>query len=444
MRHTPALLLLVFPLIAVGEDPKPATVSVSVVSPKKQTLAWSTEQPGTVSAFETTPVMAKLPGFVAKVHVDIGDLVVGPKDGKPGTLLAEVSIPELVAEGKKKAAEVKRAEADVELAKKGAEVATELVIVAEAGVTEAKAGLARVTAEVERWESELKRMEKLGGVIDVQSLDEARKQAKIAAAGKQEVDARVLSAAAAVRAAKARAKQAEADVRSAEARNEVAVAEQEKTKAMLAYTEIRAPFSGVVTARNVHTGHYLQHGGEKPEPLFVVAKVDTLRVAVDVPESVSAKAGVGAKATIKFPALGNREVTATVTRASGAFSPEARTLRVEIDLKNDVVDPKGEVREFKPGLYAAVKLSGAGGVGFTLPAAAVLFADETAYCYAVRDGKVEKLRVKTGKLSDGVVEVIGKRKAGTTGGEWVAFDGTEKVASGNLGALADGQAVTVK
>jgi multidrug efflux pump subunit AcrA (membrane-fusion protein) len=316
-------------------------------------------------------------------------------------------------------------------------VAGELVVSAEAGEAEAKAGLARVTAEVERWESELKRMEKLGGVVDGQTLDEARKQAKIAAAGRQEVDARVVSAAAAVRAAKARAKQAEAEVKAADARKDVAAAEQERVKALLGYTEIRAPFSGVITARNVHTGHYLQNGGGKPEAMFVVAKVDTLRVAVDVPESVSAKAGVGAKATIKFPALGNREVTATVARASGAYSADARTLRVEIDLPNtDGV--------FKPGLYASVKLSGAGGDVFTLPAAAVLFADETAYCYAVKDGKVEKLRVKTGKVESGLVEVLGKRKANSTGGDWAAFDGTEQVASGNLGALADGQTVTVK
>lgn len=434
MRHTlPALLLS--PLLAFAQPAD--TTSVTVVSPKKQPLLWSTEQPGTVSAFETTPVVAKLPGYVAKVHVDIGEKVEGPTKDKPGTLLAEVSIPELVAEGKQKAAEVKRAEADVELAKQGAEVAGEMVVSAEAGEAEAKAGMSRVTAEVERWESELKRVEKLGTLIDGQSLDEARKQAKVAAAGKQEVEARVVSAAAAVRAAKAKQKQAQAEVKAAEAKKDVAVAEQERVKALLGYTEIRAPFNGVVTMRNVHTGHYLQNGGSKPEPLFVVAKVDTLRVAVDVPESVAVKAGVGAKAAIKFPALGNREVTATVARASGAFSAEARTLRVEIDLPNtDGV--------FKPGLYASVKLSGAGGDGFTLPAAAVLFADETAYCYAVKDGKVEKLRVKTGKVENGTVEVLGKRKAGTTSGDWAAFDGTEQVASGNLGALADGQTVTVK
>lgn len=107
MRALAGLPVLLLPLLAgcggsepvahgnpaPGLSPADAT-TVSVVSPKRQAMGWATEQPGTVLAFETTPVMAKLPGFVAKVHVDIGDKVDGPtKDGKPGTLLAELSIP---------------------------------------------------------------------------------------------------------------------------------------------------------------------------------------------------------------------------------------------------------------------------------------------------------------------------------------------------------------
>lgn len=332
---------------------------------------------------------------------------------------------------------MKRTEADVQLAKRGVEVAEEGIAAAKALEAEAKAGLARAASDVERWASELKRMEGLSKVVDAQSLDEARKQAKTAVAARQEVDAKVVSAAAAVREAESRKARADADVVAAEARREVAVADADRVKALLEYTEIRAPFSGVVTARNVHTGHYLQNGGGKPEPLFVVARVDALRVAVDVPESLAAKATVGTKAVVKFPALGGKEVTATVARTSGSLSPDARTLRVEIDLPN----ADGAL---KPGLYAVVKLSGGGAEGFTLPTAAVLFADETAYCFAVIDGKAEKLRVKTGKAADGVVEVLGKRKASTTGGDWVPFDGTERVVNGGLAVLTDGQAVQVK
>ena len=110
------LTCAVAPLVLAGcakeQAPQPNTpavtvaapdgsVSVTVVTPKRQSLAWAIDQPGSVLAFETTPVVAKLPGYVTKVHVDLGDKVVGPKFGpdgrmtQPGTLLAEMSIPEL-------------------------------------------------------------------------------------------------------------------------------------------------------------------------------------------------------------------------------------------------------------------------------------------------------------------------------------------------------------
>jgi RND family efflux transporter MFP subunit len=414
-----------------------APVSVKVVTPKRQTLSWSVEQPGSVMAFETTPVVAKLSGYVSNVHVDLGDRVSGPTATEPGALLAEVSIPELVQEANQKAALVEQAAAEVVQAVRGAESAAEQIRVAEAMVAEAKAVSARVTADIERWSSELKRIEGLvgGRVVDSQTLDETRKQYKTAAAAKDEMDAKVASAAAAVREAKAKKGRADADVLAAEAHQRVAAADAERTKALLGYTKIRAPFAGVITARHVHTGHFLQPTGAKAEPLFVIARTDTLRVAVEVPEAATGQTKAGTPVVVRFPALGGREVAATVARTAGVLSPDSRTLRVEIDLPN----ADGSL---KPGLFATVKVAATSPDALTVPAAAVLFADETAYCFVVKDGKAAKQRVRTGRTDGGNVEVLGKRPAGVTTGDWAAFDGAEKVVIGNLGALADGQLVS--
>jgi HlyD family secretion protein len=70
------------------------SIPVQVVNPKRQTIPWFVEQPGNVVAYELTPVLAKLPGYVAKVHVNIGDRVVGPTETAGGTLLAEWMQPE--------------------------------------------------------------------------------------------------------------------------------------------------------------------------------------------------------------------------------------------------------------------------------------------------------------------------------------------------------------
>lgn len=427
------------PVAATPALPAPAdaAVSVAVASPKKQSLAWTIDQPGSVQAFEVTPVVAKLSGYVSKVHVDLGDAVKGPAGNKPGTLLAEVSIPELVQEAEQKAALVSQAKAEAELARQGAEVAGEQIKAAEAMVQEAVAARGRVLADMERWESELKRMEGLSGVIDSQTLAETRKQYKTATAIRGEVEAKIASAEALNREAKAKKGRADAEVKAADARVKVADAEAARVKALLGYTQIRAPFDGVVTARHVHTGHFLMPTGGKPEPLFVLARLDTVRVFAEIPESVSAAAGVGAKATVRIPALGNREVAANVTRTSGVLSSDSRTLRVEIDVPN----PDGAI---KPGLFAHVRIAAGSENTFVLPAAAVLFADETAYCFAVTDGKAVKLRVQTGRTSGGNIEVFGTRKAEAATGPWSPIDGGEQVVVGNLGALADGQAVTAK
>ena len=410
--------------------------TVAIVSPKKQPLAWSVEQPGTVQAFESAPIVAKLSGYVSKVHVDLGDKVVGPTATTPGTLLAEISIPELEQELKQKAAEVLQRQAEVTLAQRGADVAREHVNSIQAQLVEAKAMMSRTTADVERWTSEFKRIEGLVSqkVVDSQTLDETRKQLKTASSGREEVDAKILSASALVREAEARQGQASAEIQAAQAKLKVAEAEVGRVQALVGYMKIHAPMSGVITGRFIHTGHFLQPTGTKPEALFDLAKLDTVRVLADVPDRVIEFAKAGAPATVVFPSLGNREVKATLSRASGALNSESRTLRVEIDLPN----PDGL---WKPGLYVLVKLSGQSAEVLTVPSGAVLFADETAYIYEVANGVLSKLRVKVGRIEATQTELLGKRPAGTTQGDWQSITGTERVVVGNLGALADGQAV---
>src|SRR5262249_52591729 len=118
----------------------------SVVRPQKKSLPKVIEQPGTVQAYESTPRYAKLAGFVKKVYVDIDDVVEGPvpasesQPARPGTLLAELSIPELEDEGRQKEALVEEANAEVEQAKKLVVVADANVVAAEAQGVEARAG----------------------------------------------------------------------------------------------------------------------------------------------------------------------------------------------------------------------------------------------------------------------------------------------------------------
>jgi RND family efflux transporter MFP subunit len=247
----------------------------------------------------------------------------------------------------------------------------------------------------------------------------------------------VASAQALAREAAARVARAEADVAAAKAKQAVAEAEVGRTAEMLKYTQVRAPFAGVVTARHVHTGHFLTPNTGKTDALFTVARLDPVRVFAEVPEGSAGVAAVGAAVVVTVPALKNRDFPGTVTRTARVLNGESRTLKVEVDLPNT----DGALR---PGQYVTMKIAATTTQALTVPAAAVLFADETAYCYLVEDGKAVKTRVRVGRAQAGVVEVLARRRAGLTSGGWTPWTGGERVVDGKLGELADGQPVTVK
>jgi RND family efflux transporter MFP subunit len=339
---------------------------------------------------------------------------------------------------KQKQALVAQAAAQVEQAQAAEASAEAACATAQALVREAEAGRRRVQAGYERWESEYKRLQGLVArkVIDEQTRDETLNQFKAAAAAREEVEAKVQSAEAAARESTARRDQARADVAAAQARRQVAQADEQRMRALLGYAMIRAPFDGVVTSRHVDTGHYLQPAtGARGEPLFVVARVDPVRVFVDVPEADASPLRPGAAARVRVQVLHDQEFTGTVTRTSWALDPRTRTLRVEIDLPNR----DGRLR---PGMYAyaAITLDHPGAL--TLPAAAVLKQGESTVCYRVEDGKALRTPVQVG-LSDGrLVEVLKKQPPGREG-VWEDWRGTEEVVANNPAALADGQAVRV-
>src|SRR5579885_3350081 len=147
-------------------------VTVAVATPKRQTLTWSVEQPGSVQPFEVTPIEARVAGYIKKVNADIGDEV------KTGTVLAEIDVPDLVQEVARKKATIEFARAEAEQARQAVRVAEAAGKVAAAAVREAEAGVVKAQADVDRWESELARVEKLssgGGSVDLQTRDETKR-----------------------------------------------------------------------------------------------------------------------------------------------------------------------------------------------------------------------------------------------------------------------------
>jgi RND family efflux transporter MFP subunit len=368
--------------------------------------------------------------------IDIGSEV------EAGQLLATMYIPELEAELLEKQSLLARAKVEKAQAEKELLVAESQVATATAMVAEAEAGVFRAETDVVRWKAELDQVNTQisGGVGDTQTRNVVTKSWDAAKAAKLESEARVATSKTLVLERKAKRERASADVDTAQAKIDVASAEVERVKALESYTRVTSPFAGVVTDRSrfVNTGLFTQPTANNQNPvLFTVARLDILRVFVDIPEDAADKADPGSPVVVRVPQLGGREYSLTVTRNARVLNPNSRTLRIEIDIDN-------ADRALKPGHYVVVKLFASSANSFLIPTGCILAADETHYAFLVEGGKAVKYRVQLGHSEVGKVEVYGKRKASSTTGAWEKFTGQERVVNGNLGALAEGIAVEVE
>jgi HlyD family secretion protein len=396
----------------------PPVARVTTVTPERMTVRRTTEEPGQIEAAETTPIYAKLAGYVESVAVDIGDKV------KKGQVLAELRMPETEADLKHKRAMIAQAQSERKQDEAMVEVSRSGIASAEAKVTEIQAGIRRCDADVARWRSEFTRIEQLfrERAQTGSLLDETRNKVKAAEATQEEVRAQVKSAQAAVTEAKARLDKARADVQTAISHIEVARFEAEHAEAMASYTKILAPFDGVVTRRGVDTGH-LTTPGASGELLFTVARSDIVTITVGIPETDAPFVNPGDRARVRLQALEGRIFEGTVTRTAWALDTTTRTLRTEIDLRN--VDDL-----LRPGLYAyATIIAEEHKDALTVPAAAIVRDGETSYCLTVADG-----RAKRREVTPGIVD--GKRTEIVAG-----LDGEERVVEGNVASLTEGQPV---
>jgi RND family efflux transporter MFP subunit len=350
-------------------------------------------------AYESAPLHSKIAGYVQEVLVDIGDAV------KKDDVLVKLWVPELQDDVKQKEAMLAQAEAQVQQAVAGAKAAEAAAVTAAAAVTQTKAGVTRAEADLERANAELARIQQLAanGSVTQRLVDESLNQSRAAEAAQQEAAARIESSQAALRESQAGVEKAKADQVAAEAHLRVAKADLARAQTMAAYSQIKSPFDGVVTARNVDTGHFVQPAGGGMAPLLTVARDDQVRVFVDVSEMEAALIDGGENGdpvTLTVPALSGKPFQAKVRRTSWSLDADNRSLRVEIDLPN----PDGVLR---PGMYAtaAIRLAKKENV-YALPTAAIVREGRETFCCTVEDGKIARRKIELGLRSGADVEVL--------------------------------------
>jgi len=370
---------------------EPAGPKFIVVKPKRETVRRWIKRPGyNVEAYQSTAIYSKISGYVLKWDFDIGAPV------SRGTVMAELRVPEMEVDVQRQEALVKQARAEIQ---------------------QARAAKLWAQAEERQTKAQYERLVKVGNtVIAQENMDENRYRFE---------------------ATQAAVIKAEADVKAAEARLLVAEKSRDHARTLWQYAEIRAPFKGVVTRRMVNEGDFVQPpAGTKTEPLFVVDQVDPVRVFVHVPDVDAV--WITKRSTAKIRSLPGKEFQGKVTRTAQSLDPGTRTLRTEIDLPN----PNGELL---PGMYVSVRILLERADVWSLPRSAVIIEDETVYCYRLDNGKALRTRLRIGLEGDERVEIMQKesRPASKTEAMWESFTGDERILTGDLSAVKDGEEVAV-
>ncbi|RCR66538.1 efflux RND transporter periplasmic adaptor subunit [Larkinella punicea] len=199
-----------------------------------------------------------------------------------------------------------------------------------------------------------------------------------------------------------------------------------RLEALKALQEIRAPFNGIITARNAEVGNLVSTGSGGAIPMFTISQLDTLRVYVDVPQTYYQLIKIGMTASINVPEL-NKTFTGKVVRTSGTLRTESRTLLAEVAIPN-------RNQELVSGLYGQVKFSlNTIHPPVLIPANTLLVTSEGPRIVVVQPNRVLRFQPIT----------LG-RDFGTTLEVLDGLKGQEQVVTNPNDRLKDGQQVRIK
>jgi len=290
-----------------GEAAYAAPPPVDVVIAQPVTAGQDLVLPGETAAWYESTIYARVNGYVGKWLADIGDHV------KKGQLLATIETPELDAELAAARSQLQASEAQV-------------------SAREAESEFAKTTNE--RWRDAPK------GVVSEQER-EAKK------ADYNSASARLYAAKAQVALDKSRVDQ---------------------YTALTQFKRVTAPFDGVITERKIDVGNLVTAGSSSTTTsLYRMTLNDPLRVFVDVPQNDAEELMQrGVPAEIRSMGSSAGVFVGKIARAAQAINPQARTMRVEVDLPN-------ANNALVPGMYVTVafRLQPKGSV--EVPAAALIF-----------------------------------------------------------------------
>jgi RND family efflux transporter MFP subunit len=175
----------------------------------------------------------------------------------------------------------------------------------------------------------------------------------------------------------------------------------------LKYLEIRAPFNGVISARNVNPGAYVGPSGKGSElPLFTLQEQKHLRLVVSIPEAYTGYLTDRDEVKFSTKSRPSEIFHAKVKRLAGALDNRLRAERIEMDVINND-------KKLLPGMVAEVNVPlPARDSTFLVPTTAVVNSTERVFVIRVVDHKAQWVDVKKGREEGGKTEIYGNLNEG--------------------------------
>ena len=189
------------------------------------------------------------------------------------------------------------------------------------------------------------------------------------------------------------------------------------------YLQIRAPFQGVISARNVSPGAYVGPSGKGSEmPLFTLQTQEKLRLVVSVPQAYSAYVTNKSEVNFTVVSLPSQTFKARVKRLAGTLDQRFRSQRIEMDVDNSD-------KQLMPGMVAEIEISLPAQVNtFIVPTTALVNSLHGDAVIKVGGRKAIWTDVKKGRTIDDKTEVYGNLNEGDT----IVAKGNEEIRDGML------------
>jgi RND family efflux transporter MFP subunit len=354
------------PISAQPASNAPPVLASQQVQTRK--LERQTKIAGELVAYEDVSLYPKIDGYVKWIGVDRGTRV------KKGEIIIRIAAPEI--------------EAKVAEARAKADRAKSVVLTAKSKLSSARSNVKEAEAKLGAANITYKRFKKAGtipGVMADNEIDQAEKMALAESSHVASLKDAVLAAQSEVEAAQ----------------SDYAAAQQalHATEDMKEYLSVRAPFDGLITARNVHPGSLVKPSSDMA--MVRCQNLSRLRLVVPVPEVAVSGLREGAQAAFTVPAYPTKLFHGTISRLGHALDVRTRTMPVELDVSN----AEGGL---EPGMYPMVQwhIDRPYETNF-VPQSAVGHALSKTYVDVLDGGKVKVVTVTTGQTMDDWIEVFG-------------------------------------